>query len=102
MSEELLEALKIAKAGTTENKLDIFLSVSQKIMSMLFAVESQNKRMYERIEKLERLNKSAIPLAVAPPPPPAPSPAPVNSAVVRNDVMSELKELFKRRESIGK
>jgi len=104
MSEEFLDSLKDAKEGTLENKLDLFLSISQKIVSLLFAIESQNKRLWARVERLEKLNKSAIPLAVAPPPPPPPVPskAPVNSGTVRQDIMGELKALFKKREDVGK
>ena len=102
MTEELLAFFKSAKNGTVENKLDMFLGISEKIMSMLFAVESQNKQLYVRIEKLEKLNKTAVPLAVAPAPAPAPSPAPTNSTMVRQSVMNELKELFEKRKQVGK
>jgi hypothetical protein len=105
MTAELLTFFKNAKEDTIENKLNIFLSISQKIMSMLFAIESQNRRLFERIQKLENLNRASVPLTVLPPslnPPLNPRSAPVSSTRVRNDVMSELKALFKKREGIGK
>ncbi len=98
MAEELLAFLKNANDSTTENKLSLFLGISEKIILLLFDVESKNKLLEERLNKLESLNKTAVPLVTVPELPPALVP-PVNT--MRQSIMGELKTLFKKREAVG-
>jgi len=101
MTEELLAFLKNARDGTIKNKLDLFLSLSEKIIFILLTIESQNKLLHDRISKLEALNKTAVPLTVTPPPSSAPS-VPANTSTIHQSLLGELKILFKKREDIGK
>ena len=102
MTEELLVFLKNARDGTIKNKLDLFFSISEKIIFILLTIESQNKLLHDRISKLEALNKTAVPLAVAPILSSAPLSAPADTNTVHQSLLGELKTLFKKREDIGK
>jgi hypothetical protein len=103
MSEELIRFLKESKKNPDEDKLQILLGLTEKILTMVMAVESKNRRLEERVRKLEHLGKPAPtqpeirPNQPMPPPPPPPPHIPTPAMQTKSAIMKELKELFKKR-----
>jgi len=100
MAEGLLAFLKSAKDSTTKNKLSLFLSISEKTILLLFDIESKNKLLEERVDKLEALNKTVVPFDTVPPLPSVSLPVPVDTP--RQSIMKELKTLFEKKGAVGK
>lgn len=104
MSEELLEMLKNSKK---EDTLNVVLKLLEKVMSMMFALQSQNNMLEARIKTLELRGQPApkmVDSTMTPlPPPPNPPKTPLieNNINTRNAIMGELKALFKTKKEVN-